>query len=107
MILTHDPHKDGSSSSNSNSPSGQHNTCSRSPEGTPLPCSCRRLPGDFGFDPLNLGKDPEALRWYQQSELVHGRTAMTAVAGILIPAVSPWQHNQQRRCFVACAGAVP
>lgn len=43
------------------------------------------LPGDFGFDPLGLGKDPEALRWYQQAELVHGRTAMTGVAGILIP----------------------
>uniref|UniRef100_UPI003003A6F3 Light-harvesting protein of photosystem I Lhca8 n=1 Tax=Coelastrella TaxID=75800 RepID=UPI003003A6F3 len=43
------------------------------------------LAGDFGFDPLNLGKDPQALRWYQQAELVHGRTAMTAVAGILIP----------------------
>lgn len=46
-----------------------------------------RLPGDFGFDPLGLGKDPAALRWYQQAELVHARTAMTAVAGILIPGV--------------------
>ncbi|KAI8473196.1 MAG: light harvesting complex a protein [Monoraphidium minutum] len=45
------------------------------------------LSGDFGFDPLNLGKDPDALRWYVQSELVHGRTAMTAVAGILIPGI--------------------
>lgn len=36
----------------------------------------------------NLGADPNALRWYQQAELVHGRTAMTAVAGILIPGVS-------------------
>lgn len=45
------------------------------------------LPGDFGFDPLGLGKDPEALRWYQQSELIHGRTAMTAAAGILIPGI--------------------
>ncbi|GBF87630.1 light-harvesting protein of photosystem I [Raphidocelis subcapitata] len=45
------------------------------------------LAGDFGFDPLNLGKDPEALKWYVQSELVHGRTAMTAVAGILIPGI--------------------
>lgn len=35
----------------------------------------------------NLGKDPEALRWYVQAELVHGRTAMAAVAGILIPGV--------------------
>lgn len=43
------------------------------------------LPGDFGFDPFYLGKNPESLRWYQQAELVHGRTAMTAVAGILIP----------------------
>jgi light-harvesting complex I chlorophyll a/b binding protein 5 len=45
------------------------------------------LAGDFGFDPLNLGKDPEALRWYQQAELVHCRTAMTAAAGIIIPSV--------------------
>lgn len=45
------------------------------------------LAGNFGFDPLGLGKDPESLRWYQQAELVHGRTAMTAVAGILIPAI--------------------
>jgi len=45
------------------------------------------LPGDFGFDPLGLAKDPQALLWYQQSELVHSRTAMTAVAGILIPAI--------------------
>ncbi|KXZ52093.1 hypothetical protein GPECTOR_10g1116 [Gonium pectorale] len=43
------------------------------------------LAGNFGFDPLGLGKDPESLRWYQQAELVHARTAMTAVAGILIP----------------------
>eukprot|EP00775_Hariotina_reticulata_P008725 gene8725-8906_t len=27
------------------------------------------LAGDFGFDPLNLGADPNALRWYQQAEL--------------------------------------
>lgn len=45
------------------------------------------LAGDFGYDPLNLGKDPQALRWYVQSELIHGRTAMTAVAGILIPGI--------------------
>ncbi|GFR43360.1 hypothetical protein Agub_g4431 [Astrephomene gubernaculifera] len=43
------------------------------------------MAGNFGFDPLGLGKDAEALRWYQQAELVHSRTAMTAVAGILIP----------------------
>lgn len=43
------------------------------------------LPGDFGFDPLNLGKDPENLKWYVQAELVHARFAMLGTAGILIP----------------------
>lgn len=43
------------------------------------------LAGDVGFDPLNLGADPEALKWYVQAELVHSRFAMTAVVGILVP----------------------
>ncbi|KAK1281232.1 hypothetical protein QJS04_geneDACA004883 [Acorus gramineus] len=43
------------------------------------------LPGDFGFDPLGLGSDPELLRWFAQAELMHGRWAMLAVAGILVP----------------------
>jgi len=43
------------------------------------------LAGDFGFDPLGLGKDPKALNWYVQSEIFHCRTAMAGVAGILIP----------------------
>lgn len=41
------------------------------------------LAGDFGFDPLNLGAEPFKLKWYVQAELVHGRWAMLAVAGIL------------------------
>ena len=41
------------------------------------------LPGDYGFDPLNLGADPDALRWYQQAELQNGRWAMMGAAGIL------------------------
>ena len=45
------------------------------------------LAGDFGFDPAGLGNTPEALKWYQQAELIHDRTAMAAVAGILIPGV--------------------
>ncbi|KAL6226817.1 hypothetical protein ACLB2K_000777 [Fragaria x ananassa] len=45
----------------------------------------RFLPGDFGFDPLGLGSDPELLKWFAQAELMHGRWAMLAVAGILIP----------------------
>jgi len=43
------------------------------------------LPGDFGWDPLGLGEDPEALAWYAQAELVHARFAMLGAAGILVP----------------------
>merc|ERR1719213_995884 len=42
------------------------------------------LPGDYGFDPLGLGKDPQALKWYRQAELQHARWAMLAVAGIIV-----------------------
>lgn len=48
-----------------------------------LNAAVRRLAGDFGFDPLGLGQDPEDLRWYVQAELVHARFAMAGVAGIL------------------------
>jgi len=41
------------------------------------------LPGDYGFDPLNLGSDPRALKWFVQAELMHCRWAMMGVAGIL------------------------
>ncbi|KAK3040859.1 hypothetical protein RJ639_029203 [Escallonia herrerae] len=43
------------------------------------------LPGDFGFDPLGLGSDPETLKWNVQAELVHCRWAMLGAAGIFIP----------------------
>lgn len=42
-----------------------------------------KLAGDFGFDPLGLGTDPERLKWYAEAELQNGRWAMMAVAGIL------------------------
>ncbi|KAF3572536.1 hypothetical protein F2Q69_00060910, partial [Brassica cretica] len=42
------------------------------------------LPGDFGFDPLGLGKDPAFLKWYREAELIHGRWAMAAVFGIFV-----------------------
>lgn len=41
------------------------------------------LAGDYGWDPLGLGADPTALKWYRQAELVHARWAMLGVAGIL------------------------
>merc|ERR1711990_626377 len=45
------------------------------------------LQGDFGFDPLALGKDPMALKWYRQAELQHARWAMLAVTGILVQGI--------------------
>ncbi|GFY90145.1 light harvesting complex photosystem II subunit 6 [Actinidia rufa] len=42
------------------------------------------LPGDYGFDPLGLGKDPTFLKWYREAELIHGRWAMAAVIGIFV-----------------------
>jgi hypothetical protein len=56
--------------------------------GTPSPAHLDgSLVGDFGFDPLSLGTDPEKLKWYQQAELVHCRFAMLGVAGMLAPSV--------------------
>ncbi len=37
--------------------------------------------------PTQLGEDSDALKWYQQAELIHGRWAMLGVAGILFPAL--------------------
>jgi hypothetical protein len=41
------------------------------------------MAGDYGFDPLRLGTNPERLRWFREAELTNGRWAMAAVAGIL------------------------
>ncbi len=41
------------------------------------------MPGDYGFDPLNLGSNPQALDWYRNAELQNGRWAMLGVAGML------------------------
>lgn len=41
------------------------------------------LPGDYGFDPLRLGTNPDNLKWFVEGELTNGRWAMAAVAGIL------------------------
>lgn len=42
------------------------------------------LTGDYGFDPLGLGRDPAALKWYREAEIIHGRWAMAAVLGIFV-----------------------
>merc|ERR1712066_1171339 len=36
------------------------------------------LAGDYGFDPLGLGKDIEQVRKYREAELIHARWAMLA-----------------------------
>merc|ERR1712144_58696 len=33
------------------------------------------LPGDYGFDPLQLGTEPDQLKWFAQAELLHARFA--------------------------------
>lgn len=43
------------------------------------------LPGDYGYDPLGLGKDTEQVEKYRAYELLHARWAMLAAAGIIIP----------------------
>ena len=43
------------------------------------------LAGDYGYDPLGLGKDTEQVRSYREAELIHARWAMLAAAGIIIP----------------------
>jgi len=37
-----------------------------------------RKPGDFGFDPLGLGK-PDSMAKYQEAEIINGRLAMIAI----------------------------
>jgi light-harvesting complex I chlorophyll a/b binding protein 1 len=41
------------------------------------------LVGNYGFDPLNLAKDPASLARFRESEVIHGRWAMLGVAGAL------------------------
>eukprot|EP00960_Hanusia_phi_P049573 759637-Hanusia_phi.AAC.1 len=42
-----------------------------------------RTPGDFGFDPLGCGRNPETLARRQLTELKNGRLAMIAVGGMV------------------------
>ena len=35
---------------------------------TPAHLASSSLPGNFGFDPLGLGKDADKLKWYAQAE---------------------------------------
>merc|ERR1711976_637411 len=43
------------------------------------------LAGDYGFDPLGLAAEPDALTKYTEYELLHARWAMLGAIGCLIP----------------------
>eukprot|EP00963_Diacronema_lutheri_P013374 scaffold2636_cov340-Pavlova_lutheri.AAC.36 len=43
--------------------------------------------GDYGFDPLSLGREPEALDKYFEIELLHARWAMLGIVGCIVPEV--------------------
>lgn len=40
-------------------------------------------PGNFGFDPLGLGKNPATLAKYKANEILNGRLAMIAIGGFI------------------------
>jgi hypothetical protein len=58
------------------------------------------MPGDVGFDPLGisttiveLGGD---LKYVQESEITHGRVAMLAAAGFLVPEIFKFREYSAR-----------
>ncbi|CAG9466741.1 unnamed protein product [Pedinophyceae sp. YPF-701] len=53
------------------------------PGNEPAPHLDGSMPGDYGFDPLSLGSDPEYLKIWREAELQHARWAMLGAAGVL------------------------
>jgi light-harvesting complex II chlorophyll a/b binding protein 5 len=43
------------------------------------------IPGDYGYDPLGLGKKEKDFDQYRAAELIHARWAMLGAAGIVLP----------------------
>lgn len=44
-------------------------------------------PGDRGFDPFGLARDPKDFAKYRDAEVLHGRWAMLGLVGCLMPEV--------------------
>ena len=57
-----------------------------------------RAPGDFGFDPLGL-LTPETDYQYRTSELLNGRTAMLAFAGVVTQSGLPQFFGYGKETF--------
>lgn len=57
--------------------------------GSTTPAYLDGLTASYGFDPLKLGEDSGALKWYVQAELIHCRWAMLGAAGILVQSLIP------------------
>ena len=63
------------------------------------------LPGDVGFDPAGfsntppkawlIGGETRSLKWYREAEIVHGRVAMLAFLGFLIPSFYHFPGNPE------------
>lgn len=83
------------------------------------PCPSPPAAGDYGFDPLRLGTNPDQLKWFREAELTNGRWAMAAVAGILftdLVGLTPFweagakvrsvQYAALRLCALCAAGMV-
>merc|ERR1711959_758013 len=54
------------------------------PGNVPPPHLDGSMAGDFGFDPLRLGSDATALKWFREAELQHCRWAMLGTVDILV-----------------------
>ncbi|KAG5177923.1 light harvesting complex protein [Tribonema minus] len=63
------------------------------------------LVGDVGFDPAGFSNNPprawliggegRSLKWYREAEIVHGRTAMLAALGWIVPEFVHFPGNEQ------------
>uniref|UniRef100_A0A7S0MU00 Chlorophyll a-b binding protein, chloroplastic n=1 Tax=Cryptomonas curvata TaxID=233186 RepID=A0A7S0MU00_9CRYP len=68
-----------------------------------------RKPGEFGFDPLGFGKNPDAFKRYELAEIKNGRLAMIAIGGMthhyFLTGKGPIEFLTQIPNFKSCTSA--